>query len=80
MKNKPIRILDVPGFENEKTVINAVDKLRKFRIDLNFLKERIHIILYFLGFSETRSFMDLEYAILEEITKYESAQIIYVIT
>ena len=66
--------------KNEKTVINAVDKLRKFRIDLNFLKERIHIILYFLAFSETRSFMDLEYAILEEITKHESVQIIYVIT
>ena len=80
VKNKPIRILDVPGFENEKTVKDAVEKFRKYRVKLNQLQDSIHIILYFLNFTETRAFMDLEYPILEEISKHETAQLIYVIT
>jgi len=80
VKNKPIRILDVPGFENEKTVKDAVQKFRKYREKLNKLKDNIHIILYFLRFTETRAFMELEYPILEEITKHESAKVIYVMT
>ena len=80
VKNKPIRILDVPGFENEKTVQDAINKLKIYREKLNRLKDSIHIILYFLNYTETRAFMDLEYPILEEISYHESAQIIYVIT
>ena len=80
VKNKPIRILDVPGFESPKTVNEAVDKFKKYREKLNYLKDRIHFILYFLNYSETRTFMELEYPILEEITKHESAQVIYVMT
>ena len=80
VKNKPIRILDVPGFENEKTVQDAVQKLQKYREKLNKLQDSVHIILYFLNFTETRVFMELEYPILEEITNHKSAKVIYVIT
>ena len=80
VKNKPIRILDIPGFENEKTVQDAVQKFQKYREKLDVLKDSIHIILYFLNFKETRTFMELEYPILEEITKHESAKVIYVMT
>ena len=80
VKNKPIRILDIPGFENEKTVQDAVQKFQKYRAKLNALQDNIHIILYFLNFTETRAFMELEYPILEEITKHESAKVIYVMT
>ena len=80
VNNKPIRILDVPGFENEKTVQDAVQKFRKYREKLNALQDSIHIILYFLNFTETRAFMELEYPILEEITNHKSAKVIYVIT
>ena len=80
VKNKPIRILDIPGFENNKTVNAAIEKLKNFREKLNRLKESIHIILYFLNYQEIRAFMELEYPILEEISKFESTQIIYVIT
>ena len=80
VKNKPIRILDVPGFENEKTVQDAVQKLQKYREKLNKLQDSVHIILYFLNFTETRAFMELEYPILEEITNHKSAKLIYVIT
>ena len=80
VNNKPIRILDVPGFENEKTVQDAVQKLQKYREKLNKLQDSVHIILYFLNFTETRVFMELEYPILEEITNHKSAKLIYVIT
>ena len=80
VKNQPIRILDVPGFENEKTVNDAIAKFKLFGQKLNKLKDNIHIILYFLSFTETRSFMELEYPIIEEITKHKSSKLIYVIT
>ena len=80
VNNKPIRILDVPGFESTKTIQDAVEKFKKYRVKLNKLRDNIHIILYFLNYTETRAFMELEYPILEEITKHKSAQIIYVIT
>ena len=28
VKNHPIRILDIPGFENDQTVIDAIEKLK----------------------------------------------------
>ena len=80
VKNQPIRILDVPGFENEKTVNDAIAKFKLFGQKLNKLKDNIHIILYFLSFTETRAFMELEYPIIEEITKHKSSKLIYVIT
>ena len=80
VKNKPIRIFEVPGFENEKTVEDGVKELKRYHEKLNKLKNSIHIILYFLNFFENRAFCELEYPILEEITKHESAKIIYVIT
>ena len=83
MKNKPIRILDIPGFESERTVKEAVEKFKKCGEAINKIKEIIHIILYFLNFSKvkhTRAISELEYPIIEEITKHESSKIIYVIT
>ena len=80
VKNRPIRILDVPEFEDEKTVKDAIEKLKECLEKLNRLKDSIHIILYFLNYREVRDFTNLEYPILEEISKIESAQIIYVIT
>lgn len=80
VKNKPIRILDVPGFENEKTVSDAIEKLKIYRKKLNRLKDSIHIILYFFNYKETRKFSKIEYPILEEISNHESSKIIYVMT
>ena len=80
VKNKPIRILDVPGFEDEETVQDAVQKFQKYRNKLKVLKDSIHIILYFLNYNDERTFSKLEYKILEEITEHKSAKIIYVMT
>ena len=80
VKNKPIRILDVPGFEDTETVQDVVQKFQKYRNKLKVLRDSIHIILYFLNYNDKRTFSKLEYQILEEITKHESAKVIYVMT
>lgn len=82
VKNYPIKIIEIPGFYSEKTVNNTFEKYKNFnfRGGINLMKESIHIILYCLQYYEKRTFMKLEYPILEEITKDEKVKIIYVIT
>jgi GTP-binding protein EngB required for normal cell division len=80
VKNHPIRVLDIPGFENEQTVQDAIEKFKFCGEEINRMKEKIHIILYFLNYSEKRAFMKLEYPLIEEITKHKATKIIYVIT
>ena len=70
VKDKPIRILDIPGFESEQTVSELLKQLKFCRKLENRLKENIHIILYFLNYSEARSFSQIEYPIIEEILKH----------
>ena len=43
---------------------------------MNILKDKIHIILYFINFNEKRAFTELEYPLIEEIT----SKILYVFT
>ena len=80
VENAPVRILDIPGFENEQTVKDAIEKFKYCRDKMNNMKENLHIILYFLNFNEKRAFTKLEYPIFEEIVEHESSKIIYVIT
>jgi GTP-binding protein EngB required for normal cell division len=80
VENAPVRILDIPGFENEQTVKDAIEKFKYCRDKMNNMKEKLHIILYFLNFNEKRAFTKLEYPIFEEIIEHESSKIIYVIT
>ena len=78
--NKPIRVIDIPGFENEKTVKDAIEKFADCGKVEKGLKDKIHIILYFMSYSITRAFTDLEFQMLEQITKHKSSKLIYVIT
>ena len=81
IEGRPIRILDIPGFESEETVKKALEKLKFCGQQINQIKDNIHIILYFLNYSESRAFMELEYPIIEEIIKQgKKAKLIYVIT
>ena len=82
-ESKPIRVIDIPGFENEKTVKDAIEKFAECEKVENGLKDKIHIILYFMNYSktkDTRAFTDLEYQMLEQMTKHKSSKVIYVIT
>ena len=80
VENQPIRILDVPGYEDDKTVKQSIERFQFSREKINRMKDNIHIILYFLSFGEIRTFMELEYLMLDEILKNSSSKIIYVIT
>ena len=50
VNNKPVRVLDIPGFENEKTVNDAIEQFKKCGEIINKIKDNIHIILYFLNY------------------------------
>ena len=77
---QPIRILDIPGFEDAETVKKAVQKFQDCGKKINKIKDNLHIILYFLNYGETRSFAGIEFPIIEELCKHKSSKIIYVIT
>ena len=80
VENQPIRILDIPGYEDDKTVKQSIERFKFSREKINRMKDNIHIILYFLSYGEERAFMELEYLMLDEILKNSSSKIIYVIT
>ena len=80
VNNQPVRILDIPGFEDEKTVKSAIEKFKKCGEEINKIKDNLHIILYFFNFNNERSFESLELPMIEEIIKHKSSKIIYVVT
>ena len=80
VKNQPIRLLDIPGFEDIETVKGAIQKFHQCGEKINKIKDNLHIILYFLNYTEERTFMNLEVPILEEICKHKNSKVIYVIT
>lgn len=72
-----VRVLDIPGFENVETVKKAIEKFKMCEDKINKIKDNLHIVLYFLRYTEDRKFMDLELPILEELVKHKSTKIIY---
>ena len=76
----PIRVLDIPGFEDEVTVNNCIEKIKKSTEEAIKYKEKLHIILYFMTFTSTRTFTELEKQVLLELNNHEDTQLIYVIT
>ncbi len=80
VSNKPVRVLDIPGFENEKTVQDAVVKFKQCGEKINKIRDNLHVVLYFVSFKENSSFLELEYPMFEELSKHKNSKIIYVIT
>ena len=78
--NQPIRLLDIPGFEDTETVKKAIEKFQQCGEKINKIKDNLHIILYFLNYGEQRAFANLELPILEEVCNHKTSKIIYVIT
>jgi len=75
VKNQPIRLLDIPGFEDIETVNQAIEKFQLCGERINKIKDNLHIILYFLNYLEDRTFMNLEVPILEEICKHKNSKV-----
>ena len=80
VRNQPIRLLDIPGFEDTETVEKAIQKFQQCGEKINKLKDNLHIILYFLNYAEDRTISNLELPILEETCKHQKSKVIYVIT
>ena len=78
--DQPIKIYDIPGFENKETTTNAVEKLRELNDEINELKEQIHVILYVLKSTDERMFLDLEYDMIKEISNQKKSKLLYVLT
>ena len=80
VSNQPIKVYDIPGFENKDTTSNAVKKLIELNKKINELKDQIHIIIYVLKSTDERMFADLEYSMLEQISKQNNSKLLYVLT
>lgn len=80
VSNQPIRVLDIPGFEDPETVKAAVEKFKQCGDKINKIKDNLHIILYFMNYHENRTFQILELPILEELCNHPKSKVIYVIT
>ena len=78
--NKPIRILDIPGFEDSQSIKDAIEKFKFCGEKINKIKDNLHIILYFCNYHNERTFYKFELPMIEEIIKHKSSKIIYVIT
>ena len=80
VKDKPIRILDIPGFEDSNTVKNAVNNFNSSNNKIKYMTDNNHIILYFINFRDERLFTNIEIPMFEEIIQHKSSDLIYVIT
>ena len=80
INDQPIKIYDIPGFENLETTKNAVNKLKQLNDEINELKEQIHVILYILKSTDERMFADLEYDMINEISNQKNSKLLYILT
>ena len=77
----PIRVYDIPGFEDENTVEMVYNKLKETKEEMNNDRDRIHIILYFINYSGETLFYELENKIINVIKENNTnIKIIFVLT
>lgn len=74
----PITLYDTPGFENEKTVSNVVETLKKKNNDFKNMKQSIHLILYLVRYGD-RTFLDYEKPVLSKLSIF-NAKMLFVVT
>ena len=80
ISDQPIKIYDIPGFENNETTFNAVLKLKELNWIFNELKEKFHFFLYIIKSCDERMFEDIEYEIINEISKQRNPKLLYILT
>ena len=76
----PVKIYDLPGFENEITVNNAVKQFKYLNEEIRQLQDQIHIFLYFIKSTDERMFTEMEYIIFEQIYQHKDSFVLYVLT
>ena len=80
VKNSPIKIIDIPGFERKETVNSAVLKFQEYGDKINYKKGELTAILYFIKATDERMFAEMEYKMFKEIIKHETTPVIYILT
>ena len=80
VSNSPVKIYDLPGFENNETINNAVKQFEYLNDEIRQLQDQVHIFLYFIKSTDERMFSEMEYPIFKQIVKHKDSFIIYVLT
>ena len=80
VKNSPIKIIDIPGFESKETVNSAVLKFKEYGDKINYKKGELTAILYLIKSTDERMFAEMEYKMFKEIIKHENTPVIYILT
>ena len=80
VSNSPVKIYDLPGFENNETINNAVKQFKYLNDEIRQLQDQIHIFLYFIKSTDERMFSEMEYPIFKQILKHKDSFVIYVLT
>jgi GTP-binding protein EngB required for normal cell division len=76
----PVKVYDLPGFENDKTISNAVNQFKYLNEEIRQLQDQIHIFLYFIKSTDERMFTEMEYSIFNQIYKHQDSFVLYVLT
>ena len=74
----PIAIYDTPGFENNETVNNVIEAIKKQNKDFKNMKQSIHLILYLVRYGE-RTFLDFEKPVLSQLADF-NAKMLFIVT
>ena len=80
VSNFPVKIYDLPGFENLETITNAVNQFKYLNEEIRQLQDQIHIFLYFIKSTDERMFTEMEYKIFKQILQHKDSYVIYVLT
>ena len=78
VSNSPVKIYDLPGFENNETINNAVKQFKYLNDEIRQLQDQIHIFLYFIKSTDERMFSEMEYPIFKQILKHKDSFVIYI--
>ena len=68
-KKYPLTIFDTPGFENEKTINDVVEVIKRKNKECQETKQQIHLIFYIFEYG-TRTFFSNEKNILKELSNF----------
>ena len=79
--NIPIRIYDIPGFEDEETIEKVNNKLIQAATDMTSDRDKIHLILYFINNKEETMVYKMEKKIIDTLKENnKDVRIIFILT
>ena len=79
-KKYPITLVDTPGFEDDKAIRKMEDFINNFSFFFKEGKIKFHLVLYLINASNERTFMSLEYQLINTILKSLNIPIFFVCT